>query len=93
MPALTYFLSRSVDQVWHGQLCGDTHFIYPSELEGNRSPTLNAVEALNNPRNIFLINTNINVCCLFFYEISCLNLKSLVGKQQTNLLHSYQLKI
>ena len=68
MPALTYFLSRSVDQVWHGQLCGDTHFIYPSELEGNRSPTLNAVEALNNPRNIFLINTNINVCCLFFMK-------------------------
>ena len=61
------FLSTSVGQVWHGRLCGDTHFIFPSEFEGNHSPNLNAVQALNNPRNIFLINTNIILCYVFFW--------------------------
>ena len=62
------FLSTSVGQVWHGRLCGDTHFICHSELKGNHSPNLNAVQVLNNSRNNFLINTNIILCRLFFMK-------------------------
>ena len=58
-----------VGLAWRGRLFKDTYFIHPLELEANDSPKLSFLKAFNISINIFKINTNIFLYCVFSWNI------------------------
>ena len=62
-----YIASASL--AWQGQLFRDTHFILLLELQANGSLKLTIAQVLDNPINIFLMNSDIVLYCIFLKNI------------------------
>ena len=66
---LLEFLLASIGLAMHGWFFRDTHFVDPSKLKANDSPTFFIVQTLNNLINVFLIHPGV-----FLYRVFSSNI-------------------